>query len=64
MGEKTLFSLLMIKTCAVEIYCDRKLLIRGKMKTTKQDKQCCVCVNEKVLSHGFLGVVVVVKGMH
>jgi len=54
----------MIKTCAVEIYCDRKLLIRGKMKTTKQDKQCCVCVNEKVLSHGFLGVVVVVKGMH
>jgi len=23
-----------------------------------------VCVNDKVLSHGFLGVVVVVKGTH
>ncbi len=55
LGEKSLFSLLIIGTCAVKTNCNRKLLIRGKKKITKQEKQCCVCVNEKVLPHGFLG---------
>jgi hypothetical protein len=64
---KAFLSLLIIRTCVTKNYCGKKLLTRGK-KTIKEvlSKSSVVCEKnrESVLPHGFLGDVIVVKGMH